>query len=146
MQQSNAGKNMWNERYSKPGFAYGKEPNDFLASESKKIPRGKVLCLAEGEGRNAVFLAQQGYQVTAVDQSSVGLEKTRILAMEKGVEVRTVEADLQDFEIEKDTWDGHRIDICTCATQHTQKHSHTSCRWIKVRRHFHIGSLYHWAA
>ena len=106
MQQSNSGKNMWNERYSKPGFSYGKEPNDFLVSESKKIPRGKVLCLAEGEGRNAVFLAQQGYQVTAVDQSSVGLEKTRILAMEKGVEVRTVEADLQDFEIEKDAWDG----------------------------------------
>jgi hypothetical protein len=43
----------------------------------KTIPLGKILCLAEGEGRNAVFLAQQGYQVTAVDQSSVGLEKTR---------------------------------------------------------------------
>jgi SAM-dependent methyltransferase len=106
MQQSNAGKNMWNERYSKPGFAYGKEPNDFLVLEFKKIPRGKVLCLAEGEGRNAVFLAQQGYQVTAVDQSSVGLEKVRILAREKGVEVRTVIADLQDFEIKKDAWDG----------------------------------------
>lgn len=106
MQQSNAGKNMWNERYSKQGFAYGKEPNDFLVAESTKIPPGKVLCLAEGEGRNAVFLAQQGYQVTAVDQSSVGLEKTRVLAREKGVEVQTVEADLQNFEIEKDAWDG----------------------------------------
>jgi hypothetical protein len=55
--------------------AYGTEPNDFLVSVADRIPRGKVLCLAEGEGRNAVQLAGLGFEVTAVDTSSVGLEK-----------------------------------------------------------------------
>lgn len=68
---------MWDKRYSEEGFAYGTAPNDFLKAEFSKLPKGgKVLCLAEGEGRNAVFLAKQGYDVTAVDQSSVGLEKS----------------------------------------------------------------------
>ena len=50
---------MWDERFSEPGFAYGTEPNDFLVSVADRIPRGKVLCLAEGEGRNAVYLARR---------------------------------------------------------------------------------------
>ncbi len=80
---------MWNQRYNEAGFAYGVEPNDFLRAEYFRIPNnGKVLCLAEGEGRNAVFLAKQGYSVTAVDQSSVGLQKAEMLAIENGVEIQ----------------------------------------------------------
>ncbi len=71
---------MWNERYSEAGFAYGTEPNDFLLENFSKLTKGKVLCLAEGEGRNAVFLATKGFDVTAVDLSEVGLEKTLSLA------------------------------------------------------------------
>ncbi len=72
---------MWDQRYDEEGFAYGTAPNDFLKSEYFRIPKGgRVLCLAEGEGRNAVFLAMQGYSVTAVDQSSVGLQKAKSLA------------------------------------------------------------------
>ncbi|MEI7575141.1 MAG: hypothetical protein WCJ00_05505 [Methylotenera sp.] len=66
---------MWDERYSAEVYAYGKKPNKFLKDNYKVIPKGKVLSLAEGEGRNAVFLAKQGYAVTAVDASQVGLEK-----------------------------------------------------------------------
>lgn len=67
---------MWDERYSAPGFAYGRNANDFLVSLGLKAKEGqKVLCLAEGEGRNAVYLAQLGFEVLAVDQSSVGLQK-----------------------------------------------------------------------
>ena len=70
---------MWDERFEEEGFAYGTEPNDFLKSEFSRIPMaGRVLCLAEGEGRNAVFLAKEGYTVTAVDQSSVGLQKAKL--------------------------------------------------------------------
>ena len=55
---------MWNERYSAKEYAYGTEPNTFLAANFAHLPKGRVLSLAEGEGRNAVFLAQQGYAVS----------------------------------------------------------------------------------
>ena len=71
---------MWNERYSAKEYAYGTEPNTFLAAHFAHLPKGRVLSLAEGEGRNAVFLAQQGYAVTAVDGSQVGLYKAQALA------------------------------------------------------------------
>jgi len=57
----------WDERYLEPGWAYGQEPNEFLSAEAPRIPPGEVLCLAEGEGRNAVHLAGLGYRIEAVD-------------------------------------------------------------------------------
>jgi SAM-dependent methyltransferase len=99
--------NSWDEKYGAPGHYYGTEPNDFLREHCAVIPAGgTVLCLAEGEGRNAVFLAQQGYRVVAVDQSPVGLRKAEALATERGVEIETVVADLADFRIAPDHWDG----------------------------------------
>jgi SAM-dependent methyltransferase len=65
-----------------------------------------VLCLAEGEGRNAVFLAQQGFRPVAVDQSGVGLKKAAQLAAERGVRIETVVADLDGYRIEPGRWDG----------------------------------------
>jgi hypothetical protein len=81
---------MWNQRYSEPGFACGTEPNDFLATNAERyLPaKGELLCLAEEEGRNAVFLARLGFRVTGVDSSAVGLEKARKLAKQKGVETK----------------------------------------------------------
>lgn len=98
---------MWNQRYNQEEFAYGTEPNDFLKSQYAHIPQGgKVLCLAEGEGRNAVFLAKQGYKVTAVDLSHVGLQKAEKFARQNGVEIETIVADLGDFHLAKESWDG----------------------------------------
>ncbi len=98
---------MWDQRYSEPGYVYGTDPNDFLKAECLRISAGgNVLCLAEGEGRNAVFLAAQGYSVTAVDQSSVGMQKALALAQEKGVTIATEVADLADYELGTSTWDG----------------------------------------
>ena len=97
---------MWDERYSDPGYAYGTDPNEFLVSVADQIPLGRVLCLAEGEGRNAVYLAGLGYEVTAVDSSSVGLEKAETLARERGVDIETVNADLADYPIEATSWQG----------------------------------------
>ena len=97
---------MWDERFSEPGYAYGTEPNGFLVSVTKHIPQGKVLCLAEGEGRNAVFLASLGYEVTAVDTSTVGLAKAESLANERGVSIETVNADLAEYAIGDSTWQG----------------------------------------
>lgn len=98
---------MWDDRYRAPGFAYGVEPNDFLVGAHPHLPaNGRVLCLAEGEGRNAVWLARQGHEVTAVDASLVGLDKARQLAAQHSVEITTVHADLADFAIDEKRWDG----------------------------------------
>ncbi|BBL69419.1 SAM-dependent methyltransferase [Methylogaea oryzae] len=97
---------MWDERYSAEEYAYSKEPNQFLAENYRAIPKGRVLSLAEGEGRNAVFLAEQGYSVTAVDGSAVGLKKAEKLAGEHGVEVEWVHADLAEYAIGDNAWDG----------------------------------------
>ncbi|MBC2595781.1 class I SAM-dependent methyltransferase [Ruficoccus amylovorans] len=97
---------MWDERYSESGYAYGTEPNDFLRAEYTRIaPGGRVLCLAEGQGRNAVFLARQGYAVTALDQSPVGLQRAEELARTHGVNIETVTADLADYDLGHG-WDG----------------------------------------
>jgi SAM-dependent methyltransferase len=96
----------WDSRYSEPGYTYGTEPNEFLVSAARYIPVGRVLCLAEGEGRNAVYLAGLGHAVTAVDSSSVGMKKAAELAKSRNVSITTVVADLAEFVIEPDHWDG----------------------------------------
>lgn len=96
---------MWDEKYSAEEYVYGKEPNQFLEARATELPMGEVLCLAEGEGRNAVYLASLGFRVTAVDQSPVGLAKAERLAAEKGVEIETICADLADFPLGEARWD-----------------------------------------
>jgi hypothetical protein len=97
---------MWDERFIGLEYIYGKEPNDFLVGVASKIPQGKVLCLADGEGHNGTYLASLGYEVVSEDQSIVGLEKAQKLAQEKQVKITTIHADLADFVIEPQTWDG----------------------------------------
>lgn len=96
----------WDERYADPAYAYGTEPNDFLRSVAGRIPPGPVLCLAEGQGRNAVYLASLGHDVLAVDQSAVGLTRARELAVSRGVEISTEVADLETYRIEPAKWSG----------------------------------------
>jgi SAM-dependent methyltransferase len=96
----------WNDRYAVAGHVYGESPNLFVAEVAPQIPDGPVLCLAEGEGRNAVHLATLGHCVTAVDQSEVGLAKARRLAGTRGVEIETVPADLADYAIAAGAWAG----------------------------------------
>jgi len=90
----------WNKRYANRDFLYGTEPNSFLA-EHCHLLNGPVLSLSEGEGRNAVLLASRGLDVIGVDISSVALEKAQTLAKSRGVEIKTVVADLATFEPEE---------------------------------------------
>ena len=90
----------WNARYGEPGFAYGDQPNDFLRERAQRLPPGQALCLAEGEGRNAVHLAELGHTVTAQDISPVGLAKAERLAAARGVSITTLCCDLVDFQPE----------------------------------------------
>ncbi len=94
----------WDERFSEPGYAYGTEANDFLVSVVDKLPLGDALCLCEGEGRNATFLAARGFKVTAVDFSSVALAKASALARERGVALQTECCDLDGFDPGETRW------------------------------------------
>ena len=96
---------MWDERYAAEEYVYGTLPNDFLVSRVASLPRGRVLCLGEGEGRNAAWLAQQGFEAHAVDASAVGMEKARRLALGRGVTVATTVADLATWDAGEAQWD-----------------------------------------
>lgn len=96
----------WNNRYAGVGYVYGEAPNLFVSEVTPQIPAGPVLCLAEGEGRNAAHLALLGHRVTAVDQSETGLAKARRLAEGRGVVIETVLVDLENYRITPGSWAG----------------------------------------
>jgi tellurite methyltransferase len=95
----------WNDRFGRKEFAFGKEPNPFLKKHVRLLPKGKALDIASGEGRNAVFLAQHGFEVDAVDISEKGLKKAQKLARENGVKINTFLIDLDQYQIEKEQYD-----------------------------------------
>lgn len=90
---------MWDEKFSREGYFYGFEPNVFIESNTTLLaPQGKVLCLGEGEGRNAVYLADKGFQVTALDASAVGMTKALALASKRGVSFDVQLLDLEQWD------------------------------------------------
>ncbi len=95
----------WDKKFGKKGFALGKNPNPFLKKHIHLLPKGRALDIAAGEGRNAVFLAQQGFEVDAVDISEKGLKKAQKLAREKGVKINTSFIDLDQYPIGKEQYD-----------------------------------------
>ena len=98
----------WDERYATEEYAYGTEPNEFLRENValwKLPPDAKCLLVADGEGRNGVFLAEQGYSVLSMDASEVGLKKAKTLAAQRHVSIETVLADLTDFPFGSSQWD-----------------------------------------
>jgi tellurite methyltransferase len=95
----------WDKRFMGQEFALGKKANAFLRRHIGLFQKGKALDIATGEGRNAIFLAQHGFDVDAVDISEMGLKKAANLAKEMGVKIYTFQADLDNFQIEKDQYD-----------------------------------------
>jgi SAM-dependent methyltransferase len=95
----------WDERFGRKEFTLGKKANPFLKKHIPLLPRGKTLDIATGEGRNAIFLAQNGFDVDAVDISKTGLRKARKLAQEMGVKIHTFYADLDTYQIKKGHYD-----------------------------------------
>lgn len=97
----------WNARYAGEDYLFGTEPNSFLASQRHLLKPGQqALALADGEGRNGVWLAEQGLRVTATDFSLVALDKARRLAKSRVVDVTFVQADLNSWE-----WGKERFDV-----------------------------------
>jgi tellurite methyltransferase len=93
--------NRWDQRFKGKKFAFGKKANSFLRRHIALLPKGEALDLAAGEGRNAVFLAQHGFKVDAVDISETGLRKAQELAGKREVKVHTILADLDTYPIKR---------------------------------------------
>jgi SAM-dependent methyltransferase len=101
------GPGFWDERYAGEEFAYGTAPNDFLVDQVDRLPPGgRILLPGDGEGRNSVWLADQGFRPTAVDFSAAGLAKARDLAAARGVTIETVQADLTEWDWPAAAFDG----------------------------------------
>lgn len=97
----------WNQRYRAEGFVFGTEPNHWLERHAGVWPAGaRVLCVADGEGRNSVWLARQGLQVDAFDIAEVGVAKARALAEEAGTTVNFQVADVDSFDWSVEAYDG----------------------------------------
>jgi 2-polyprenyl-3-methyl-5-hydroxy-6-metoxy-1,4-benzoquinol methylase len=105
-----ADKERWNKKYETENYLFGRDPIPFLMDHVDLLPKGPALDLAMGEGRNGVFLATKGFQVTGVDISEAGFKKARALASEKGVKLTTVVADLEQYTIPPSSYD---VIICT---------------------------------
>lgn len=90
---------LWDKKFSREGYFYGFEPNAFIASKTDLLfPQGDVLCLGEGEGRNAVYLASKGFDVTALDASPIGISKALMMATNKGVSFKVELLDLEQWQ------------------------------------------------
>lgn len=101
-----AAMNLWDQRFAETGYKYGLEPNAFLREQATRLaPASRVLVPGDGEGRNGVWLAEQGHAVTSVDYSAVGLQKAQALAASRGVALDTELVDLADWAPEAETWD-----------------------------------------
>ena len=98
--------NFWDQRFSEPGYKYGLEPNAFLRQQAARLaPASQILVPGDGEGRNGVWLAEQGHAVTSVDLSEIGLHKAQGLAASRGVRLTTHCVDLTDWAPEASTLD-----------------------------------------
>ena len=95
----------WDAKYGTDEYILGKSPISFLEANVHLLPKGKALDLAMGEGRNGVYLATQGFQVTGLDISEKGLEKARKLAAEKNVTIETKVVDLESHQLERNAYD-----------------------------------------
>jgi SAM-dependent methyltransferase len=98
--------NFWDQQFSVPDFRYGQQPNRFLREQAVRLKtQSQVLLPGDGEGRNSVWLAGQGHHSTAMDSSSVGLEKAVSLAEQRGVSIAVIHADLVDWAPEPASYD-----------------------------------------
>lgn len=120
---------MWNERYAQEDYVYGKQPNDFFKEQLLKLQPGKILLPAEGEGRNAVYAASQGWEVIAFDSSSEAMKKAEKLATEYGVKINYKIDSFEDFNTEENTFDA--IALIYSHTTNRQKNHQRLLKSIK---------------
>lgn len=109
---------MWNKKFSRDGFLYGLEANNFVKENYKLFKKNsRILCLGEGEGRNALFLSRENFNVTALDASDVGLDKLKKTAAKENIAIKTKHMLISQW-CEKEKYDGI---VCTYMHLHTNE-------------------------
>lgn len=98
-------KHLWNERFAKEEYAYGKEPNQFFKEEIDKLNPGRLLLFGEGEGRNGIYAAKLGWEVDAVDWSDAAKNKAEKLADDNNVKINYTVADVSDYNPKENYYD-----------------------------------------
>ena len=127
----------WQDRYATPDYRFGKAPNDFLVRCKPLLPRsGKALAVADGEGRNGVWLAKQGLDVLSIDFSPTALTKARALAAENNVAIVFEEADVHAWPYPEDTFDVVAEIFTQFSTPAERKR-----KWAGMRRTLKSGGL-----
>lgn len=127
----------WETRYAAPEYAFGKEPNYFLASCKPLLPRsGRALAVADGEGRNGVWLADQGLDVLSIDFSPSAQKKARALAAERGVNITFLEADVHKWDYPQAAFDVV-VEIFTQFSSPAER----ALKWAGMRRALKRGGL-----
>jgi SAM-dependent methyltransferase len=127
----------WQARFAGADYAFGKEPNYFLKSCRKLLPpRGRALAVADGEGRNGVWLAQRGLDVVSLDFSPAAQNKARALSAERGVKVSFVEADVHAWDYPQTTFDVV-VEIFAQFSSSTAR----AIKWRGMRRTLKSGGL-----
>ena len=127
----------WEARYAKPDYEFGKAPNEFLASCKALLPKsGRALSVADGEGRNGVWLAEQGLDVTAIDFSPTAQKKARVLAAERNVSVNFVQTDVHTWAYPQAAFDVV-VEIFTQFSTPAER----AVKWTGMRRALKSGGL-----
>jgi cyclopropane fatty-acyl-phospholipid synthase-like methyltransferase len=127
----------WENRFRKPDYAFGKEPNYFLASCKPLLPKtGKALAVADGEGRNGVWLAEQGLEVISLDFSPSAQAKAAALAKERGVKIEIVRADVHSWNYPENVYDV----VVEIFTQFSTP-SERAMKWAGMRKALKSGGL-----
>lgn len=127
----------WQGRYAVPEYIFGEEPNAFLASTRKLLPKnGRALAIADGEGRNGVWLAEQGLGVLSIDFSSNGQAKAQALASKRGVSLDLVLADVHEWDYPESSFDVV-VEIFTQFSDPVQR----SKKWAGMRKALKSGGL-----
>jgi SAM-dependent methyltransferase len=127
----------WEGRYGVPDYVFGKEPNYFLAACKSLLPRsGRALAVADGEGRNGVWLAEQGLDVLSIDFSPSAQRKAQVLAKERGVTVSFLQADVHTFEYPEAAFDVV-VEIFTQFSSPAER----AMKWAGMRKALKPGGL-----
>lgn len=127
----------WEARFAVPEYAFGKEPNEFLKSCKNLLPpSGRALAVADGEGRNGVWLAEQGLDVLAIDFSPSAQKKARALANERHVDVTFIRADVHDWDYPQSAFDVV-VEIFTQFSSPAER----SLKWAGMRHALKSGGL-----
>lgn len=134
-------KEFWDKRFSSTEYKYGKKANNFFSRHIRTMPKGKLLLPGEGEGRNAVFAALNGWQVTGIDYSIKGKEKALKLAGEFGVQIDYHHSNILEFPYPENFYDAVSIIFVHLPQEETEKFFQKMYKTLKTGGIF-FGQLY----